>query len=44
MLRKMESLMASGKRYVFAVGALHAVGPQGLVALLRARGYTVNEL
>lgn len=44
MVRKIESLMASGKRCVFAVGALHTVGPQGLVALLRARGYTVNEL
>jgi uncharacterized protein YbaP (TraB family) len=44
MERRMESLMADGKTYLFAVGALHTVGPQGLVARLRARGYTVTEL
>jgi uncharacterized protein YbaP (TraB family) len=44
MVRKIDSLMAGGKRYLFAVGALHMVGPQGLVAMLRARGYTVTEL
>lgn len=44
MVRRIESLMAGGKRYVFAVGALHLVGPQGLVAMLKARGYTVTEL
>ncbi len=43
MVRKIETMMASGKTYVFAVGALHLVGPQGLVELLRARGYTVIE-
>jgi uncharacterized protein YbaP (TraB family) len=44
MVRKIETMMASGKTYVFAVGALHLVGPQGLVELLRARGYTLTEL
>ncbi len=44
MVRKIETMMASGKSYVFAVGALHLVGPQGLVELLRARGYTLTEL
>lgn len=43
MVRKMETMMADGKTYVFAVGALHLVGPQGLVELLRARGYTLVE-
>ena len=43
MVRKIEAMMADGKTYVFAVGALHLVGPQGLVELLRARGYTVTE-
>jgi uncharacterized protein YbaP (TraB family) len=44
MVRKIEAMMADNKTYVFAVGALHLVGPQGLVELLRARGYTVTEL
>lgn len=43
MVRKIETMMAGGKSYVFAVGALHLVGPQGLVELLRARGYTLTE-
>ncbi len=43
MVRKIETLMADGKSYVFAVGALHLVGPQGLVELLRARGFTLVE-
>jgi hypothetical protein len=43
MVRKIETMMADGKSYVFAVGALHLVGPQGLVELLRARGYTLTE-
>lgn len=44
MVRRIETMMAGGKSYVFAVGALHLVGPQGLVELLRARGYTLTEL
>jgi uncharacterized protein len=44
MLRRMQQLMADGRRYLFAVGSLHLVGPQGLVALLKARGYEVTEL
>ncbi len=44
MVRKIETLMADGKTYAFAVGALHLVGPQGLVEMLRARGYTLTEL
>lgn len=44
MVRKVETMMAGGKSYVFAIGALHLVGPQGLVDLLRARGYTLTEL
>lgn len=43
MVRKIETMMADGKSYVFAVGALHLIGPQGLVELLRARGYTLIE-
>jgi uncharacterized protein len=44
MVRRIESLMAEGKSYLFAVGSLHLPGPEGLVALLRARGYTVTQL
>lgn len=44
MVRRIESLMADGRKYVFAVGALHLVGPRGLVEMLKARGYTVTEL
>ena len=43
MVRKIETMMADGKSYLFAVGALHLIGPQGLVELLRARGYTLTE-
>jgi uncharacterized protein YbaP (TraB family) len=43
MVRKIETMMADGKSYVFAVGALHLVGPKGLVESLRARGYTLTE-
>ena len=44
MVRRIESLMADGRKYVFAVGSLHLIGPRGLVELLQARGYTVTEL
>jgi uncharacterized protein YbaP (TraB family) len=44
MVRRIESMMADGKQYLFAVGSLHLPGPDGLVALLRARGYTVTPL
>jgi uncharacterized protein YbaP (TraB family) len=44
MLRKIESLMADGRTHLFAVGSLHLPGPDGLIALLRARGYTVTPL
>ena len=44
MVRRIETLMADGRNYLFAVGALHLVGPRGLVEMLRERGYTVTEL
>jgi hypothetical protein len=44
MVRRIETLMADGRNYLFAVGALHLVGPGGVVEMLRARGYTVTEL
>ena len=36
-----ERMHAGGQRMFAAVGALHMVGPQGLPALLSARGFTV---
>lgn len=44
MVDRIASMMADGRKYVFAVGALHVAGPRGLVELLKARGYTVTEL
>ena len=39
-----ERMHVSGKRVFAAVGALHMVGPQGLPALLAARGFTVSAV
>lgn len=44
MVRRIESMLADGRIYLFAVGSLHLIGPQGLVEMLRARGFTVTEL
>jgi uncharacterized protein YbaP (TraB family) len=44
MVKRIEALMAEGKLYLIAVGSLHLAGPDGLVAMLRARGYTVTPL
>jgi hypothetical protein len=38
-----EPLLQDGNAFI-AVGALHLVGPTGLVALLRERGYTVSAV
>src|SRR5262245_47154646 len=43
MVKRIEATMRDGKSYLFAVGSLHLVGPDGLVELLRARGYTVTQ-
>ena len=39
-----ERMHAGGKRVFAAVGALHMVGPEGLPALLAARGFTVSAV
>ena len=43
-LPKIESYLRSGKTYFIVVGAAHMGGPQGLLAMLRARGYKIEQL
>jgi uncharacterized protein len=45
MLAKIEGYLNESKdRHFIAVGALHLAGPQGLIELLRKRGYIVRQL
>lgn len=41
---KLESLAASGKQYFVVVGALHLVGPDGLLARFQKDGFKVEQL
>lgn len=41
---KLEALLASGKQYFVIVGALHLVGPDGLLQRFKKDGYTVEQL
>lgn len=41
---KIESYLRSGQTYFVVVGAAHMGGPDGLLALLRARGYQIEQL
>ena len=41
---KLEGLIGSGKQYFAIVGALHLVGPDGLLARFKKDGYTVEQL
>ena len=41
---KIESYLASGQTYFVIVGMGHLGGPEGLVRLLQARGYQVEQL
>ena len=41
---KIEELFARRGRALVVVGAAHLVGPDGLIAMLRAKGYTVEQL
>ncbi len=44
MADRIAKFLGSKKRYFVVVGAAHLVGPKGLVALLRQRGYAVQQL
>ena len=41
---KIEALFARRGKALVVVGAAHLVGPDGVIAMLRARGYTVEQL
>lgn len=41
---KIDQLLGRTGRSFVVVGAAHLVGPDGLIALLRAKGYTVEQL
>ena len=41
---KIEALFARSGRALVVVGAAHLVGPDGLLAMLKAKGYTVEQL
>jgi uncharacterized protein YbaP (TraB family) len=41
---KIESYFRSGERYFVVVGAAHLGGPEGLLALLKQRGYQAEQL
>jgi len=41
---KVEALFARRGRAIVVVGAAHLVGPDGLIAMLKAKGYTVEQL
>jgi uncharacterized protein YbaP (TraB family) len=43
-LPKLEALFARRGRAFVVVGAAHLIGPDGLIAMLRARGYTVEQM
>jgi uncharacterized protein len=39
-----EGFLKDSRRHMVVVGALHLVGPEGVVALLRQKGYKVEQL
>jgi uncharacterized protein len=43
-LPKLDALMTRGSRAMVVVGAAHLVGPDGLLAMFKAKGYTIEQL
>lgn len=43
-MKRIETYLAESKRTMIVVGALHLLGSDGLVELLRGRGYRVEQL
>ena len=43
-LPKLEALFSRPGRAFVVVGAAHLVGPDGLIALLKAKGYQVEQV
>jgi uncharacterized protein YbaP (TraB family) len=41
---KIDALFARPRHALVVVGAAHLVGPDGLIAMLRAKGYTVEQM
>jgi uncharacterized protein YbaP (TraB family) len=44
MVDRIVTFMGTNKRHFIIVGAAHLVGPRGLIAVLRQRGYNVQQL
>ena len=44
MVSRIEAMQAEGQHLFVGVGALHLIGPQGLVALFAERGYSVERV
>jgi uncharacterized protein YbaP (TraB family) len=44
MVEKIIPLLKTNKKYFIVVGAIHMVGKNGIVQLLKNKGYTVNQL
>ena len=43
-LPKLDALLTRNKRAFVVVGAAHLIGPDGLLALFRAKGYKIDQL
>jgi len=44
MTKKIETFLADGRDYFVVVGAGHLVGKEGIIELLKEKGYSVNQL